>query len=836
MNVLDKKYEKFLPLIRKILDGKCVILLGAGVSSENGIVDSSQLIKELCEYYKMSEKWTAEKNCEDLTLDETVSYYHALWGDHVAQEKIKEIIEESQKKIDPDRNLYKYFSSWPKGCLYVTTNYDTLLENAFKETIGVKFMHVVYKEDHMSNLDDKKINIIKLHGSIEDYLSILSTNKEIEDVKNSKSFNHILSMLNYKDLLLFGQSSKDADILNSTIAASVKNSTVYAIARDEVTLKRFQAMKFVTIQEDLRTTIDELTILINDKSPQNPEKITTYKGEFEKDSRTTSSDHNPFKFWTTDGLNNDDFKELLDVFVEPTYAGFSKIYNPDKHNIVQGARGTGKTVLLRGLSLEYNKDFNQNKYFGFWLPMTTQFMGTIQRTPDMNDIEWYNYFASYMSTFIVEKSLESISYLNRTNSLEFEDTAIKAFIDELKSDFNIDKTEINNLDEMYNQISKYREEKYYTYDEKVKRIHPTYYRRYFENILPKLDKRFVNKYIFVVLDDAHYLSVDQKKVIVTFLANRTRPISFKIGTAYDFEVYTDYFGTVIQDSKDYETVYLDRISGDTGIKQYSAFLENLTNIRLQKAGQNITVSKLLPSYLKRPSKGVHYAGFNDYVTLASQITRDYITLLKDTINYEFKDINSKYVKLTPISPQTQDTIINIKSAIKLSDINNADLDSPKLGVLVNALGKLFRTIYTSSLNSGSGEIRTTTGIEIKNFGKLTEDSKNIVKKGIELQVLQIPMTNRLRKPTDIPYSGIKFHRLLCPYFKLKLGYRYPKTLRAEEINHLIVSGETYIDKFVKNGTRMIPKGRQISRLDDLYSPEGNEITEDQEYYYEDGDK
>ena len=796
MDSLNNKYEKFLPLINKIVEGKCVVLVGAGVSSKSGIVNSSQLVERLCENYQKKSNTTLEKKCNELTLDEIASYFKKYFKDHVAEEQIKDIIEESQKNAKTVNNLYNLFSSWPQSCLYVTTNYDTLLETTFRETIGQSFVHVIYNDEHIKDFDEGKVNIIKLHGSVEEYTSILTSKMSMEKIKDSKMFKHIQTALNYKDMLIIGQSSSDPDILYSIDGSNEGGSLkIYAIAGDDTTLTRFQSMNCIAIKEDLKTALEELTVLIDRKRTPDTERITTYKLEQEKIERGKRIDHNPFKFWTTDGLNNDDFKELLDVFVEPNYAGFSKIYNTDKHIIVQGARGTGKTVLLRSLSLEYIKNFTSSRFFGFWIPMTTQFMGPIIRPKDIGDTEWYNYFASYMSTFIVEKSLESSSYLDKINSLQFNNSAVKKYIDKVKSDFGINNVEIENLRELYDQISKYREEKYYVYDNKEKYLSTTYYRRYFQNVLPILDPKFDKKYVFVVLDDAHFLSDEQKRVIVTFLANRTFPVSFKIGTAHNFGVFKDYFGSTIQDSKDYETVYLDRISGEAGIKQYFEFLRKLTNLRLEKSNQKIQVSELLPSFRNPPSLGVHYAGFNDYATLSSQITRDYITLLKDTIYYGYPDINSKFVELKPISPQTQDVLINIKSAIKLSDIDNAELESPKLHILVNALGGLFRTIYSKSLESGTGEIRTTTGIEIVDFNNLTEKSKTVIQKGIELQVFQIPMTNRLRDPSGIPYKGLKFHRLICPYFKLKLGYRYPKALRAEEINRLLESGEIYINKY-----------------------------------------
>ncbi len=47
------------------------------------------------------------------------------------------------------------------------------------------------------------------------------------------------------------------------------------------------------------------------------------------------------------------------------------------------------------------------------------------------------------------------------------------------------------------------------------------------------------------------------------------------------------------------------------------------------------------------------------------------------------------------------------------------------------------------------------------------------------------MRDRIRQPYDLPFFGLKFHRLLIPHYRLRLGYRYPRTVNYKLLDYLI---------------------------------------------------
>jgi len=241
---------------------------------------------------------------------------------------------------------------------------------------------------------------------------------------------------------------------------------------------------------------------------------------------------------------------------------------------------------------------------------------------------------------------------------------------------------------------------------------------------------------------------------------------------------------------------LDRVFGKKGFEDYKKFLENLANIRLETFKQTITIKELLPQGERK--KGEYYNGFDVYAILSSQIIRDYITLVKDTIYYAYPQISTQYVKLEPIPPNVQNDVIYTKSSIHLKDIDAAgDLRKDVL-LLIETLGKLFKQILEKSKQiSPNKEIRTAAGIDIKNFHNLDPRIEAALNKAVELQLLQIPFYFRIRQKTETPLFGVKFHKLLIPYFRLKLGYRYPRQVEASALNRIFDSPEKFVADLTK---------------------------------------
>lgn len=834
-----------MPLINSMKEHRCLILIGAGVSEASGVISTEALVKELknellnSDVVKSSNELKDEilKSVQDLQSAQT--YYRKFFKNGRGKKRISEIISDSQKGNEVNASPYGSLMLFPMND-FLTTNFDTLLETKAKDKVGSQFVHVLTKDSHIKDYNPDKINIIKLHGTMEDYTSLIISKSEIEEVRESEIFKKILSDLHYKSLLVIGSSMQDHDLIRAILGAQkINNEKLYAIARNKGAISELEELKFNIIDGNLIDILEEMGDFFSD-IPYSEGLRATKSINIKQTSR---EDNNPFKFWTTDGLTREQFKDLNEMFVAPNYAGFSKIYSHDKHHIIQGARGTGKTVILRGLSIEYLGNIEKQDHFGFWIPMNPELTGPIKKDKETEPTDWYNSFASYLSVLFAEKAIDSLNYCHQNGTFKPTAGAIEDFIRKVSGDFSFDPNEIHTLGDLYEAIGDFRSKSFLTYGEtreNTRFTDPSYYRRFFESRLPHLSPIFKDKPIFIVLDDAHNLNESQKKVLVTMIANRVTPISFKIGTAMEFGVYQDYFNTTIQDSKDYETIYLDRIDPRTnGQKQYEEFLEELSNIRLHNAGQHIKVKDLLPPFATKPLKGEHYAGFNDYVALSSHVIREYISLVKDTIYAAYPNVYKQQAELEPINPKIQNEQINIKSVVFFNEIQNAGELQTSVKNLIDTMGELFRKIYAYSKETRSKELRTTTGIEIKNYDKLSHDSRIVIEKAVELQLLQVPMQHRLTPNSGSPFEGLKFHRMLCPYFKLKLGYRYPRNVKAEDLNEIISGKGNTKKKFVDKMTAALRR-ETMKKGNTKIDESGMDIDEnakiDPDFYYDLGEE
>lgn len=794
MNLLKDYYS----LVKDFVEHNCILFVGAGVSQCAGLPSSPELsnglAKELIETLRRSNQ---DNKIPGVTqnqsnLQEIAEYYHNFFGNHKAKERICEIIESRQKTAKTE--IFDTIRNLPRNDI-ITTNYDSLLE----DNLGSPEDHtVIWKKEQLSQYSSLKYNIFKIHGTIHDPTSIVVLRDDYSKLKQSSEtapvYKYLIGQLQVKTLVVVGYSLNDTDFRDLYFEANQsKNIFIVTKERDALTHQEWEKKGAKILEMDAEFFFHEMVDAIYEYKKEHPVSEIEYAPK----EVVKIEDNNPFKYYTTDGLKAEQFFDLYKVFVPPEYAGFIKIYSIDKHHFVQGTRGTGKTVLLRGLSLEVStRRKEKGNFIGFWLPLSTMFLGCVKREEEENDSKWFKFFGSYLTSLIIEKVCETLWLCHKENTLSFEDERVERFVEKVCDDLGIKvKKDGDPLKGLCDGTSSVRSTYHTAYDRSKFNItvDPAYLRKFMSHV-EELHDSFRDKYFFIIIDDAHFMDENQKKVFISFITHREHPISFKIGTKADFGVSADFFGATILEGRDYETIYLDRLAGKEGAKEYRNFIERLANKRLAESNQPLNIKELLPKG-KKLKRGELYSGFGNYVGLSSQIIRDFITLAKDTIYYAYPQIVREYVVLKPIPPNVQDEVIHIKSAIHLKEIDAAGELRKDLGIFIEMLGELFKK--TIEISTQAGKPRTPSGIEIKNYHLLEERTENIIEKGIELQLFQIPLVYRLRQKTERPYHGLKFHRMLIPHYRLKLGYRHPRTVDAKLLNTIFTSPQKFVNQLIR---------------------------------------
>lgn len=113
---------------------------------------------------------------------------------------------------------------------------------------------------------------------------------------------------------------------------------------------------------------------------------------------------------------------------------------------------------------------------------------------------------------------------------------------------------------------------------------------------------FSNGAIYLLIDDAGYLSLDQTKVLNSWIATRNESIvSIKLSTQYDYKTFSTFSGRPIQSPHDFQEISI----ADVYTNKNSTYVANATrivNLRLKKAGINVDAKQFFPKDEEQESR------------------------------------------------------------------------------------------------------------------------------------------------------------------------------------------------------------------------------------------
>ncbi|MBU7013087.1 MAG: SIR2 family protein [Theionarchaea archaeon] len=178
-------------LTESLKKGECVLFVGAGLSK--GLPQWKDLIKPLAEELGVSTK-------NDPRI--IASWYENKFGRKTLEENI---VSQLQKDV-PLPKSHTILARLPLKAI-ITTNYDNLLERALSKR---KVTKIIYdKQAPFAGAD--QIQLIKMHGDIEDPSTIVITKKDYDQYsENHKALvTHLLGLLISSNLLFVGFSLED---------------------------------------------------------------------------------------------------------------------------------------------------------------------------------------------------------------------------------------------------------------------------------------------------------------------------------------------------------------------------------------------------------------------------------------------------------------------------------------------------------------------------------------------------------------------------------------------------------------------------------------------------
>jgi thymidylate kinase len=157
-------------LIRAVDRGGAVLFVGAGVSRASGIPTAADLSNTLARDAAYPETYPHD-------LIDISEYYEARFGRTVLLSKLRSLMPTDARPTEGHRRMAALAGKLP---LIITTNYDTLVESAYRE--AGRTLRVVRETDGLANVKSDEPTLIKLHGDLDrdvvitraDYLRFLA--------------------------------------------------------------------------------------------------------------------------------------------------------------------------------------------------------------------------------------------------------------------------------------------------------------------------------------------------------------------------------------------------------------------------------------------------------------------------------------------------------------------------------------------------------------------------------------------------------------------------------------------------------------------------------------
>jgi len=194
-------------LFQAISKGEVVLWAGAGLSLYAGLPSGVQLREILYEGLTPLEKEEVGKESDLSHLADEIC---VLKGN-------RNYIVQTLKRIFAGNFLstetHKVISQIPHFRNIITTNYDSLFERVYDSNK----LNIIFSDDHTPYIDDKKVNLFKIHGDLSAPNSIIITESDYnnffsKDTEQNTIWSVIKGIIATKSILFIGYSLEDTNV------------------------------------------------------------------------------------------------------------------------------------------------------------------------------------------------------------------------------------------------------------------------------------------------------------------------------------------------------------------------------------------------------------------------------------------------------------------------------------------------------------------------------------------------------------------------------------------------------------------------------------------------
>ena len=324
---------------------------------------------------------------------------------------------------------------------------------------------------------------------------------------------------------------------------------------------------------------------------------------------------NPFKVLTPEGMSAQD---AVDLFVEVSY--FKNIYERG-HTMLNGPRGSGKSMLFRYLMPDcqmaaHDMPLSRLPFFAVLISIknTAPNLTELRRLQDSIAQTILNEHA--LTSFVAAKVFKSIASSlpdkftekdsSATNDLYYE---IANSLRECGWDGTAKDVEPGSPTEILHACANLCDQAYSAINHYAKRITFRGPEVVYESVLcdflsflfPTLSLIRELPYfpssapIYLLIDDADYLTLGQTKVLNSWLATRTQSsVSIKVSTQHNYKTYSTSSGQLIRPPHDYQEVNITEVY-TTKRSSYQNNVRAIIDKRLRKAKIDVPATDFFPN-------------------------------------------------------------------------------------------------------------------------------------------------------------------------------------------------------------------------------------------------
>lgn len=479
---------------------------------------------------------------------------------------------------------------------------------------------------------------------------------------------------------------------------------------------------------------------------------------------------NPFKITTPEDLSAD---EMVRLFVD-VFTDFYQITDPG-HVLIKGPRGVGKSMMFRYLEpdcqcLATGNSITELPFIAIYIPLKNTNFALAELKQFENKHAYTLLNEHIMITHCLLKvfdNLKDSALLDEEHCNKLKEfyktsfsTILELEIDEQYTKYNCNQLfglMVKQINAVYKHFMKYIKD--CAFQNKVEPYEKALYdyNDYFIPLLTSLIEVLSDQKptFYLLLDDAHYLSEIQTRILNTWLATRTsRRVSLKVSTQYNYKTYYTINGSTIDTPHDYTELDIATIytEGNKTVKStYHRRISDIVKKRLDLMNISKAVEDFFPpdfkqeerikeierhyndeydkgngrgynrtddarryaraDYIKslagtsKSSQTYSYAGFDQLVNISSGVVR-YFLQQAHSMYAKQQSLIGKDEKIQFISPSVQNSIVRERAnkalfdeleAYSIEGHENAypKEDIQKLSNLIQGLGGLFRTILLS---------------------------------------------------------------------------------------------------------------------------------------------